>query len=63
MSGVLYAFEGLLYKLDTRPDGKFYCRIYQARIPDAIDLTSYYDKEEDAVEEAKEIIRDHQKMP
>jgi hypothetical protein len=60
MPGVLYAFEGMLYQLDTRPDGKFYCQIYHARIRAAVATTSDYDKEEDAVIAAKALIRDYQ---
>ena len=62
MPGELYAFEGMLYQLESRPDGKFYCRIYQTRIRDAVDMTSDYAKEKDAVAEAKAIIQDHRAM-
>ncbi len=45
------------FQVDIRLDGKYYCRIYQHGIPGAIASTDDYDAEEDAIEEAEEIIR------
>jgi hypothetical protein len=62
MTGMPYAFERMLSQLDIRPDSKFYCQIYQAKIRAEVDTTSDYDKEEEAVAEAKEKIRYYQTM-
>ena len=56
MTGVLRLFEGMLFQVDRREDGKFFCEIYQGKVRDAVALTSDYDREEDAVELAKELI-------
>jgi hypothetical protein len=45
------------YHLDMRFDGKYYCRIYQHGIPGAIATTDDFDKEEEAIEAAEEIIQ------
>jgi hypothetical protein len=57
MPGQMFEYEGLLFQVDTRPDDKFYCRIYQHDIPKALDKTDDYDTEEEAIEAAKEVIR------
>ena len=56
MTGVLRVFEGMLYQIDRREDGKFFCEIYQGKARDAVALTSDNEREEDAVELAKEFI-------
>jgi hypothetical protein len=57
MPGQMFEYEGLLFQVDTRPDDKFYCRIYQHYIPKALDKTDDFDTEEEAIEAAKEVIR------
>jgi len=52
-------YEGMLYQLERRLDGKYCCRIYQHCIPCAIDSTSDFDKEKDAMEAAKSTIQEH----
>ncbi len=49
-----------LYQVDTRLDGKYYCRVYQFGIQDALDTTDDYVEEEDAIEAAEVIIQEYQ---
>ena len=44
------------FHLDTRLDGKYYCRIYQHGIPGAIASTDDYDTGQEAIEVAEGII-------
>ena len=49
-----------VYQLSTRLDGKYYCRIYQFGIPDAIATTDDYDEQKDAIEAAEALIQEYQ---
>jgi hypothetical protein len=58
----MHEYEGMLYQVDTRLDGKYYCRIYQYGIPGAIASTDDYDKEEEAIEAAEALIQEYRAM-
>ncbi len=49
-----------LYQVDTRLNGKYYCRIYQFGIPDALASTDDYDEQDDAIEAAEALIQEYQ---
>jgi hypothetical protein len=49
-----------VFQLSTRIDGKYYCRIYQFGIPDAIATTDDYDEQKDAIEAAEATIQEYQ---
>jgi hypothetical protein len=49
-----------VFQLSTRLDGKYYCRIYQFGIPDAIATTDDYDEQKDAIEAAEATIQEYQ---
>jgi hypothetical protein len=59
---MMYEYEGMQFQLDAQLNGKFYCRIYKSGISGPIFFTDDYDSEEQAVEAAKAIIRDHRAM-
>ncbi|MHA2403428.1 MAG: hypothetical protein ACXADH_10595 [Candidatus Kariarchaeaceae archaeon] len=63
MPGRMFEYEGLLFQVDARPNDKFYCRIYQHDIPKALNKTDDYDTEEEAMEAAKEVIREIRGLP
>jgi hypothetical protein len=46
------------YHLDNRLDGKYYCSIFQHGVPLPIAFTDDFDTEEEAIEAAKEFIRE-----
>jgi hypothetical protein len=48
------------FQVDMRLDGKYYCRIYQFGIPDALASTDDYDEQDDAIEAAEELIKEYQ---
>jgi hypothetical protein len=49
-----------VFQLSTRLDGKYYCRIYQFGIPDAIATTDDYDEQKDTIEAAEATIQEYQ---
>ncbi len=49
-----------VFQLATRLDGKYYCRIYQFGITDALVTTDDFDEQEDAIEAAEAIIQEYQ---
>ena len=49
-----------VFQLSTRLDGKYYCRIYQFGIPDAIATIDDYDEQKDAIEAAEATIQEYQ---
>jgi hypothetical protein len=51
-----------IYQVDTRLDGRFYCRIYQFGIPDALASTDDYDDQDDAIQAAETLIQEYQAM-
>lgn len=56
-------YQGMQLQVDIRIDGQYYCRIYKQGIPGPIFFTDDYEKKEEVIEAAKEIIRNHQEMP
>ncbi len=54
-------YQGREYQIDERIDGQFYCRIYNQGLPlpGPIFFTDNYPMEEEAIEAAKEKIREH----
>lgn len=55
-------YEGMQIQVGRRIDGQYFARIYEQSLPDPLFSTAYYPTEEQAVEEAREIIRDHLAM-
>ena len=55
-------YQGLQFQVILRIDGQYYCRIYKPGIHLALFFTDDFDTEEEAVEAAKAIIRDHRAM-
>jgi hypothetical protein len=55
----MYEYEEMQYQENIRIDGQYYCRIYKQGLPGPIFFTDDYDSEEEAIEAAKAIIRDH----
>ncbi len=49
-----------VYQVDTRLDGKYYCRIYKFGIPQQLVTTEDCTEQEDAIEAAETLIQEYQ---
>ncbi len=58
----MHEYEGMQFQVALRIDRQYYARIYKHGIPDPLFFTDEFDTEEEAVEAAKAIIRDHRAM-